>query len=50
MTIIALEYERGFEAGERGDEKHEPADCTCRDSWMAGYAYGHAMRDLRRSQ
>lgn len=47
MTVIAWEYERGLEAGLRGEDAHEPADCTCRDSWTRGWLYGKAMRDLR---
>jgi hypothetical protein len=45
--LVAHEYDRGYAAGERGDEPHEPADCVCRDSWLAGYHYGRAVRSLR---
>jgi hypothetical protein len=45
--LVACEYDRGFAAGERGEEPNEPADCTCRGSWLAGYHYGRAVRRLR---
>ena len=45
-TLVAHEYDAGFEAGARGDEPTEPADCTCKDSWLAGYHYGRAVQAL----
>ncbi len=46
-TYYAHEFDRGFEAGQRGDSGQEPTDCVCRDSWLAGYQYGAAMLELR---
>ena len=45
--IVAHEYEKGFDAGERNAPRREPADCTDRDSWMLGHAYGKAVHDMR---
>lgn len=46
MTIVAHEWDKGFDAGENGWPKSPPDDCACRKSWLAGYAQGLARRRL----
>lgn len=47
MVIVAHEWDVGYTAGEMGWPKTPPHDCTCRRSWLAGYAEGLARRRLR---